>query len=177
MEDFIFYFINGILISFILSVLNKQSKKEINITQNETFVFRMNKFYLYFGWLLLLLLLLLGFILAFVSENNESDLVFKILLLLLFGGSGLYIVIFYLNHRVTIDATKIEVYNFKGKSKSILWTDLQSGKFRLIKGMLDLENQQGNVLSIHQHIIVFKTIIQQIERHSTVTFNNRKLPF
>jgi hypothetical protein len=173
MEDFIFYFINGILISFILSVLNKQSKKEINITQNETFIFRMNKFYLYFGWFLLLL----GFKLAFVTENNESDLVFKILLLLLFGGSGLYIVIFYLNHRVTIDATKIEVYNFKGKSKSIHWTDLQSGKFRLIKGMLDLENQKGDVLSIHQHIIGFKTIIQQIERHSTVSFNNRKLPF
>lgn len=173
MEDFIFYFINGLLGFFILSVLNKQSRKEVNTTQHETFTFRMNKFYLYFGWFLLLL----GFILAFVIKNNENDFIAIMLLLLLFGGAGFYIVIFYLNHRVTIDANKIEVYNFRGKKKSILWSALQAGNFRHIKGMLELEDQQGNVIAIHQHIIGFKSIIQHIESHSTVTFNKRKLPF
>ena len=168
-----FYFINGLLGFFILSVLNKQSRKEVNTTQHETFTFRMNKFYLYFGWFLLLL----GFILAFVTKNNESDFIAIMLLLLLFGGAGFYIVIFYLNHRVTIDANKIEVYNFRGKKKSILWSALQAGNFRHIKGMLELEDQQGNVIAIHQHIIGFKSIIQHIESHSTVTCNKRKLPF
>lgn len=173
MEDFIFYFINGLLGFFILSVLNKQSKKEVNTAQHETFTFRMNKFYLYFGWFLLLL----GIILAFVTKNNESDFVAIILLVLLFVGAGMYFVIFYLNHRVTIDATKIEVYNYRGKRKSMLWTALQAGNFRHIKGMFELEDQQGNVLAIHQHIIGFKSIIQHIESHSTVTCNKRKLPF
>jgi hypothetical protein len=173
MEDFIFYLIVSILVGSILFILNKKSNIEINTIENELLILRLNKFYLYFGYFLLLIGLLFS-VLVFTYQN---DLILSSILLLIFGGTGFFLVFLYKKHRIIISNDQIEIYNLLGNKKSIIWSDLKEIDFSFLKGALVLTNSKDEKVNIHQHIVGFKTVIQKIKEHTTLNIEKVKLPY
>jgi hypothetical protein len=173
MNDFILYFIISIFTFLLIYFLNKKSKKEVEVSKNEIINLRLNKFYLYFGYCSIAL----GLVSSILIFSNERNLILSIVFLLIFGGAGITLVYIYVNHRIIIYDTKIEVFNFLGKNKSINWSELKDVNFSLFKGVLVLMNKENEKLSIHQHIVGFKTIIQKIKTQSEVNIDHLKLPF
>ncbi|MES2630241.1 MAG: hypothetical protein V4616_14870 [Bacteroidota bacterium] len=53
------------------------------------------------------------------------------------------------NHLMTFDDTTIEAYNYLGKGRFIIWSDVR--KVRYSKGMLTIEDLNHRKLKIHRH--------------------------
>ncbi len=157
----------------ILYYLNKKSNVEIKNNENKQVTLRLNKFYLYFGYFSLII----GLIFSFMISINKNDLLFLIILLILFFGSGSLLVLFYKKHKVEIYDDKIEVFNLRGNKKTIFWTELSKVHFSFFKGTLILVDNNGEKINIHQHIVGFKTIIQIIKNKTIVNIDNVKQPY
>lgn len=173
MENIGLYFIISIFTFLLIYFLNKKSKVEVEVSKNEIINLRLNKFYLYFGYCSIAL----GLVSSILILSNERNLILSIVFLVIFSGAGIILVFLYKNHRILIYDSKIEVFNFLGNNKSINWSELKKVNFNSFKGVLVLMNRENEKLSIHQHIVGFKTIIQKIKTQSEVKIDHLKLPF
>ena len=172
MEEFIFYLILTFLFIPILYFLNKKSNTEIKSDENEQLTLRLNKFYLYLGYLSLAI----GLFSSVMIFTNENNLILSFSFLLIFGGPGMLLVFSYKNHRIIIYKDKIEVFNLLGNKKTIVWSELRKVDFSFFKGALILIDIKDEKINIHQHIVGFKTIIQKIKNQTTVNVEKIKLP-
>jgi len=92
-ESIILYSFTGILISLILFILNKYSAKIVNPSKNGVVYLKMNRLYLFIGWICIIACIVVLFLAAFSQEQGILLIVISILMLI--GGLGLAMLLWY----------------------------------------------------------------------------------
>jgi hypothetical protein len=97
-------------------------------------------------------------------------------MLLLFGGLGLLSVLYFRQHYVLFDDTKVEAGSPFGGTKSLLWSEITKAKFNPSSGLLTLTGQTGDKVKAHYHLVGFPKFIEHLENKTTYTATQLKLP-
>ena len=168
--------IGGLLTTMLLVWLNNQANKKVRTIPNGMFELRLNKFYLYMGVFSILIGIAIVS-LVFVSEDIIDLWILVSLCILLFVGLGLYSVLWYRNHYFLFDSKRIESVNLLGKKESLLWENVVSIKFKVLKGVLVFKNKNGLKVEAHQHLIGFGQLLEAIETHTHWEAKDFKIPY
>jgi len=91
-----------------------------------------------------------------------QDMKWLLALTALFALLGLPCWVFYINHRVFLEDTKITVTSFLGKTRSLLWSDVKRASFSQLSHNLCIEGKDTLKLHIHEHIVGFATISEYL---------------
>jgi hypothetical protein len=85
-------------------------------------------------------------------------------------------VLFYRNHYLRFDNSKIEVRSLFGNTKTINWNEIKSANFNRLSGLITLKDESGQKIKMHQHIVGFATFISYLESKTDWTAKKLKLP-
>ena len=175
MEKIIIYSIIGVLITLLLSYLNKQSKTKISPIKEDYYELRINKAYWYF-FIISIVIGLLGFIISIIEIEVETGLKVGLTFLVLFGSLGSYFAFWYINHKLNFDSRKIEVKSFYGKISSIKWNEIKLIKFNLLSGLLILTDNKQNQIKVHMHLVGFGELLKMMESKTNWKIKDLKIP-
>ena len=170
--------LNGIIAIFsliVIAYLTKASKKKTSIDENGEFHLKMNKLYGLIGILgtLLGLFFLIYIPLTVkVGDNEIWLLTFFMLLILLVP--GIFLLMYYKNHRVIFGDNSIVVTDVFGKEKKIKWSDITDIKFNILSGMFVISTKSEKI-KVHLHLIGISNFTEYIERKTGWKYKNFKI--
>jgi hypothetical protein len=161
--NYFFYAIIGFTVTAALGYLNKAMGKHIDSNINGEFFLRMNKLYNIVGYIGLLigLIVTIGPVLT-----DQLDFVMYLLIFFAFFiliGLGLLAVLFYRNHYIRFDNSKIEVRSPFAKTRIMKWDEIKKASFNPGSGFLILKDQHGQKIKIHQHIVGLGRFVSYLE--------------
>lgn len=175
-ENFILYAAIGLTVVLTLRYLNKSAGKSISSDENGQFTIRMHKLYNIAGIISLILCLVVTIGPMLTEEADLALYVMTFFMFLLFGGLGLLCVLYYRNHYVLFDTTKIEVQSPFGKCKTTYWNRLVKATFNPASGLLTLIDSDGQKLKVHQHLVGLGKLVGMLESKTGWTYKELKLP-
>jgi len=162
MENFIFYAFIVIVVGFVMNLANKKSNIKVKPDHNGKTYLKMNKIY-FFGGLFSIFIWALFSIILFSSEEIDLKSFLKIfgIISIIFLGSGIPSLLWYVNHSVTYDQKEILVKNVFGKEKIICISKIVSSEINIFTGLLKVKTDIETV-KIHQHLVGVKELTKTI---------------
>ena len=164
----------GITITLVFSYMNNGANEEIEIQSNGDIELRMNKFYHILGYLSIGFASI--FVMAALYYQDKEMYILGFAMLLLFGGLGLLILMYYLNHKLMFNEDKIIVHNWRREVQEIYWTEITEIKFNAFSGYLKINGRNKN-LKIHYHLVGLKEFTKRIDQKTKWKSSNLNLPF
>lgn len=174
--NYFLYAIVGVTVTAALSYLNKATGKHIDSNENGEFLLRMNKLYNIVGYI--------GFVTGLIVTigpllTDKPDFVTYLLVFLTFFilvGLGLLAVLFYRNHYLRFDNSKIEVRTPFAKTRTMEWAEIKKASFNPGSGFLTLIDEHGRKIKVHQHIVGLGRFVSYLESKTDWTAKKLKLP-
>lgn len=166
----------GFTVAATLSYLNKATGKHVDSNENGEFLLRMNKLYNIVGYVGLGtgVIVTVG---PFLTDKPDFAMYVMIFLMfLIFIGLGLLSVLFYRNHYLRFDNSKIEVRSPFAKTRTIKWDEMKSASFNPGSGFLTLKDKNGQKIKVHQHIVGLGRFVSYLESKTDWTAKKLKLP-
>jgi hypothetical protein len=162
MDNILFHVVNTLLVSGSLYLIYRASKKQVPMGQDGFYVLRMQKSYLYGGFVSFLLGVA-GIAMPFAAnEFSREILISSSVILILFGGLGFYMIMLYRNHYVQFNHELMVVQDALGHSTSVFFASIQSVKYSGVSGSILINQGSGKSVRIYEHLVGFPQIIQQI---------------
>lgn len=159
-----------------LNYVNKGAVKHVDRNKNGEFLLRINKLYNILGYAALVtgVIVISGIVLT--EDPDFAMYIMVFLLFLIFLGLGSLCVLYYRNHSLRFDNSKIEVRSPFGKSKTMYWNEIKSARFNRLSGFITLTDSNAQEIKVHQHIVGLATFISYLENNTDCTVKNLKLP-
>ena len=174
--NYIFYPIVSLAVATTLTYLNKATKKNVTANESGEFILRMHKLYKITGYIAIVIGLIVTIGPIFSDKPGKEIYLLMFLMFLIFIGLGTLSVLYYENHYLLFDNSKIEVRNALGKTKTINWNDVQKAKFNPTSGLLTLSDSNGIKVRIHQHLVGLGKFITCLESRTHFTAAKLRLP-
>ncbi len=172
-EQFIFYGLIGFAVSFTLNYMNEGASRKIEKNKNGETELRMNKLYQILGYTCIVMTSIF-LVAALYYQDRELYLIGGIILLI-FGGLGVSLLMYYRNHRLIFNDQRIIVYNWRGKPKQLNWNEIEQIKFNLISGYLKVTSNATKLI-IHQHLVGLKVFLKKMEEKTKWKAEELNLP-
>ena len=167
------YVLIGMAVTLVINYMNKGASQEIEKGLNGEVELRMNKFYQTLGYVSIGIALI--FILIALYYQETEMYIIGVLMLLLFGGLGLFCLMYYRNHRLNFNDEKIIVHNWRRKIEEISWGEIDEIKFNPFSGYIKVRGLNKN-LRIHQHLVGLKEFTESMEKKTKWKASKLKLP-
>ena len=107
----------------------------------------------------------------------EPGLIFiGTLMVLFFGGFGVYLLMCYRNHRVRFTDIYFSVTSWTGKERKIWWVDIRDMKYGVNSGYVKITAPNAKV-GVSYHLKGFKTFLAMMERQTSYRIKDLRLPF
>lgn len=168
--------ISGLAACCFLYLANKGAGK--SVLPNAVGQFRLRIHWLYgaTGYISLLVGFVMQIILI-VTERPETGLyIMAFVFFLVFGGLGVWGILFFRNYSVGFDSTQFEVRSCMGRVKKVSWSEIQNIKFNTFTGYLTVVDIYGQQLKVHQHLVGLGRFVAFMEDHTRWTAEALKLP-
>lgn len=165
MKDIIPISILSSILGFVFSYLKMQSVKTIQKDADGFTRLKMNVFYKYYGSFSLFLSAL--FIVSTALIENKVYIVVGGLAVLLFGGLGLFIFLYFKNHRCTFNEEFVEIVTWRGEKINLRTEEIKRVRMNHLLGHLKLYTSKRNV-RLHSHLKGFQTFIDLLEKHRNI---------
>lgn len=159
-EKIILYGVIGLVVSFMMSYMNKGASQKIEENENGEIELQMNKLYQIIAYISIAIAIV--FIIAAVYYQDNEIYLVSGLMLLLFGGLGVLVLMYYRNHKLKFGEERLVVQNWKGQKTELKWTEINHVKFNPFSGYLKI-NSLTKSLTIHQHLIGLRSFIEKME--------------
>lgn len=172
-EDFLFYSFISALIFIVYSFVNKGNKKVLELNPDGSGLLRMHAFYRVIGYLALLMTLILS---IGILLNEEDAILIVFFCWLIFGGMGVYLLMWYYKHEVSFDNDQIQVHSYLGKSQELKWSEIEEVVFSPLSGLLKMKGK-GKVLKLHQHLLGLSTLLDVMEKQTPFSKTELNFPY
>lgn len=176
MDNFILYLIIGILVTLVMSYLNKNSNREIQPKNNGVFYLRLHKMYWYIG-LGGIIFGIVGFVLPGLLVIDTNGWIIGLFFLSLFGGLGTACLLWYKNHKLFFDTNKIASTSVFSRKTEMKWESIISVKFNPISGVLIFKDSNGLKVKAHLHLVGIKELLNMLEHKTVWKIKDLKLPY
>jgi hypothetical protein len=172
---FLYAFIS-IAVSAALRSLFKATGTKISTDRAGEYHLRMNILYGIIG--IGSIILGLTFIIWPLTEDtiDSATITITALMLAMFCGLGTPCWLYYRNHRMTFDSEIIRVTNVYGKTAEIKWHDIESMRFNAFSGLLAIQDNKGNKIKVHQHLVGLSTFMGMVESKTSWTSKKLRIP-
>ncbi len=171
-EKIFVYGLTVIAVGISIGYLNRGTQSQVASTGSGQYSLKMNTLY----GVISILGILLGLIIATMIILEDDSLIYAVIILFMFLGSGVPLFLLYKNHYLKFDSRVVEVKNFIGRQKSIQWLVVQNISFNHLSGLLTISDSHENKIKIHQHIVGFATFIKTLEEKTNWTAEQLRLP-
>lgn len=157
-------------------LLGKGTDSNVQANVNGGYELRMNKLYLVVGLsgLIIGLILILTFPLLAEELSVELFLILG-LILLVFWGTGLTCLLYFVNHKVRFNKDSVEVVDVYGRKKEILWSEISEASFNTFSGLLKFQSSKTTV-KVHHHLVGLNTLIGVMENQTKWDRKSLKIP-
>lgn len=174
MEEYLPNTIVVAVVTLALSYLGKMARKPVQPSKSGQFVLRLNKMYLYVGWLgaIIGLVCMIGVLFS----DDDAKLLLVVLFFVIFIPTSGVCMLWYKNHITVFDQETLTVQNWLGKSKTVQWKDIQYVKFKPLSGYIRLQDDLGRKVNIHMHISGLSNLLDAIEQQTPFKRNDIGLP-
>lgn len=172
--DWIEHAITAILIGAFMAYASSQSTKELSKNIEGKYCLRLNVSYKWIG-MVSIVLGIVAFIAGLLSDE-EGIFMIVFFVLLIFGGLGIILVMWYQNHQLIFDEETISVKSWKGKTETVKWEAIDNIKFSPIMGYLRIYSKTKK-LNIHFHLVGLVGFVRMMEEKTKYTARELKLPF
>ncbi|MEN0045748.1 MAG: hypothetical protein AAF806_01680 [Bacteroidota bacterium] len=115
------------------------------------------------------------FILAILYYQNREMYFIGGIMLLLFGGLGIPIFMYYKNHNLRFNDDQIVVQSWLKKTTEIKWSEISQIQFNPFSGYIKIEGDSENV-RINQHLVGLKAFLEKMEEKTKWTVKELKFP-
>lgn len=164
--------IGGLIIMF-LKYSKKNSNKNVEIDQAGCFVLRMNKLYQIIGSISTGFAVVLGIVSIYL--NKKEGYIVLLIMSFLLGWLGILILMSYYNHKFEFNDVNMKVTNIYGVTKTLNWNEVKQIKYNALKGCIYLYTEKEK-LKIHQHLVGLIEFVKMMERNTSYTAKELKLP-
>ena len=148
-----------IVVSFLMKYLMSSSKKQPIINEKEGMTLKMNKAYGIIGYIGIAFTTAIGIIASLGTVKSNEDLFIVIGLVLFFLMLSVPLVLVSKKMKVEADNKKVRYFGINGKTKIIMWSEINNVKFS--KSMLELTLiTDSTKVKIHMHFIGFSGFIE-----------------
>lgn len=160
-----------------LAFLTKATGKPVSPDQSGKLTLKMNRLYGVVGLIGLLFGLTFLIVPPLTTDHYSTGEIYMavIVLLLIFWGTGIPGLLYYLNHKVCFDEDAIIVTDLFGKEQEVQWNNIESIKFKFSTGLLILKTDDKKI-KVHQHLVGLSQFIAFVERKTKWTNRELKVP-
>ncbi len=166
--------ISTVLISGILFYINKKSTEGVEKNIEGKYELRMNVVCKWIG--LLCLIISAGTIVGSVLFYEEGVLTWVAMILLIFGGLGIVLMMYYNNHRLTFDDQSIMFKSWTGEVTNVKWYEIKEINFSSVWGYLKLRTSSQDLKISHQLVGLIQFVVM-MEAQTSFKAKELKLPF
>jgi hypothetical protein len=172
-DRIILYGLIGIAVSITLGFLTKATGEKIKAQSDGKVKLRINILYGIIG--ILSLIFCIGFIIFFLSINDESTVIGLIIMFGIFGFPGIVCTLYYFNHNLLFDNKTITVKNMYGQTNTASWIDINYMNFNAITGLITIKTK-NRTLKVHQHLVGLSSFIEKVEKNTNWSAKSLKIP-
>lgn len=172
-EKVITYGLIGLAVNLAMRYMSKGASQEIDKDMNGDIELRMNKLYQIVGFVSIGFALI--FVIAALYYQEKEMYMIGTAMLLLFGGLGLPCLMYYQNHKLKFNDTRIIAQNWKKKTGEITWTEIDDIKFNPFSGYLKIFGLNKKLI-VHQHLVGLKAFTKKMEEKTKWKASELKLP-
>ncbi len=149
---------------FVLGYLSKFARLEAPKDKLGRTQLRMPKFYLYFGYFSVLVgVIILGAFLFEEEAQDTSTIVLLIIVFLQMAGAGIGCMVSYKKHVAYFDEDQIQSTRIFGQTEQVKWKELRKISFSPLSSMIKLEDENGRVVMLHQHLVGVKAVLDRVK--------------
>ncbi len=162
----------GILTAFILLFVSKKAqRKRIEEDELGNFIFRLPKYFLFIGILMLVMTLLFAFL---IPIKNNEDIFYSVLFFSLFGMGGLWMVLFYSSYLVNISDKEMSYISIFTKEIRMNWEAIEQIEYKPKRGRIIASNTNHKIV-IHLQILGLDQLLEFIEKKKGITKEELKI--
>lgn len=154
----------------------KKDNKKPHYTMDGALLLTVNRFYKYFG-LLMLILALAVIVISFIVEYQEGDWIIIASFFVILAGLGIAILRFHQNHRALLRQDEIEVVSWLGKRRILRWDMIESLYFNSVTGYIKLKSaKKKHYVKVYQHLVGLNHLAIFLKTKSNFTDSDLKYP-
>jgi hypothetical protein len=131
LEDIAKFVVIGVVITMFLKYSKKKSNKNVEIDQSGFFILRINKLYKIIGSISTGFAVVLGIVSIYL--NKKEGYIVLLTMSFLSVWLGIFILMFYYNHKFEFNDVNMRVINIYGRTKTMSWNDVKEIKFEPLK--------------------------------------------
>lgn len=155
--------ITTLLISALMKYLMSSSNRETSEKVEGNLLLKMNKAYGVIGIIGIVLAAIAGIAGGFVIVKTFQDFLMLLLAEIIMIFLCLILVLAARNYKIIVSDEKILFYSITGKSKEILWTNIEKVKFN--KATLELKlSTNSTSIKLHMHLVGFNRFLQLMKK-------------
>jgi hypothetical protein len=173
LEDIAKFVVIGVVITMFLKYSKKKSNKNVEIDQSGFFILKINKLYKIIGSISTGFAVVLSIVSIYL--NSRQGYIVLLTMSFLLGWLGIFILMFYYNHKFEFNDVNMRVINIYGRTKTMSWNDVKEIKFEPLKGYIYLYSEKEK-LKIHQHLVGLIEFVKIMEKNTNYTAKELKLP-
>jgi hypothetical protein len=162
-----------IAIAIVMALLLAASKKRAKIDENGDKILRLPFFYAILGGLCTIASLII--IIYGLATCAEDEIIFVLIFFSMCAGLGLPLLLAGTVMKVKILTNKLEQTNILGRTKTIMWSEIESITFGKISLELKIVSATDKIKA-HVHLKGFEDLVDAIEANTTFTRTNMRIP-
>lgn len=164
----------GLAVAVVMTYVNKKiANQKVEQNTNGAIELKLHRSYQVIGYIGIGFALM--FVLVAIFQPEDGLYLIAFAMLVLFGGGGLFCLLYYQNHVLSFNDDIIMVKSWLGKYEEVTWDTIHEIKFHRLSGCLKLKGENKQ-LSIHQHLRGLKTFTDKMEEKTKWTVSELKLP-
>ena len=172
-EKILTYGLIGIVVTLFMNYLNRSANQGSIKNKFGKYELRMNRLYQIVG--LISIFIAIVFLIAAIYYQDKEIYVIGFAMVLLFGGLGIPLLLFYINHKLVFDENKITSTGWTKKETTLRWDEITKISFSPFSGKIKVQGQNSQ-LNIHQHLVGLKEFVNLMESKTKWRASDLKLP-
>ena len=172
-EKILTYGLIGFAVALFMNYLNRSANRGSIKNKSGQYELRMNRLYQIVG--LLSIFIAIVFLIAAIYYQEKEMYIIGFAMVLLFGGLGIPLLLYYINHRLIFDEDKITSTGWTKKEITLRWDEITEISFSPFWGKIKVQGQNSQ-LNIHQHLVGLKEFVKLMENKTMWKASNLKLP-
>ncbi|MEM9723380.1 MAG: hypothetical protein AAGA10_29190 [Bacteroidota bacterium] len=169
-ESTLQYGIPAVCSALVMHYMTRLTQKEIPRQADGSLTLRMNRLYQVLGYIALgigVVVLVASF--GAKEEGKEIEILMaQLVILLLFGGGGIYLIMGYSNTWLSFNEDHIRSSTWMGEIKEIHWKDIEQIRYKSLSGYLVIKGKNEKIKAF-RYFVGFQAFINEMEEQTKWT--------